>query len=122
MTTLPSWGEDYEVSFQMWVESFSGPSNIGGWSQILRFTTNDSDVDVDGWNDEPYGSRIPAVFVNSRGYMTWRTQLGNDKNFGLKPYIPAKTWIEVIIKQYAEDDKVILLFCSIWSLRSHNLR
>ena len=56
VATLPSWGEYFEVSMQIWVESFSGQSD--GWSELIRFTATEKDCCS-------AGDRIPAIFVNS---------------------------------------------------------
>ena len=103
MSTLPFWGEYFEVSFEMWVESFTTGLNNNGWTELLRFTT----VEADLGDDMSPGSRIPAVFVNNGGYIGVRSQVGNDENFAKNIDIQAKTWIEVKIKQYAKDGKVI---------------
>ena len=57
------------------------------------------------------GTRIPAVFVNNEGYIGVRSQVGDDANFAKNINIDAKTWIEVVIKQYADDGKVFLHYC-----------
>ena len=101
VATLPSWGEYFEVSFQMWVESFTGP-NTSGWSEFLRFTATEGD------NGFP-GDRIPAVFVNYNGFIGVRSQVGNDANFAQNIDIQGKSWIKVEIKQYPENGKVSLL-------------
>ena len=56
VATLPSWGEYFEVSLQVWVESFRGGSD--GWSELIRFTATEKDCCS-------AGDRIPAIFVNS---------------------------------------------------------
>ena len=100
MATLPSWGDCYEVSFQMFVESFTGGDpSLGGWSEFLRFTTIEGDMG----DDMLPGTRIPAVFVNNGGYIGVRSQVGTDANFHQNINIQARTWIPVEIKQYAED-------------------
>ena len=88
----------------MWVEAFTGglPSN-GGWTEFLRFTT----AEAEAGDDMLPGTRIPAVFVNNEGYIGVRSQVGDDANFAKNINIDAKTWIEVVIKQYADDGKVI---------------
>ena len=110
VATLPSWGGYYEVSFQMWVESFtSGLPRTRGWAELLRFTTSEAEAG----KDMLPGTRIPAVFVNNEGYIGVRSQVGNDANFVKNINIDAKTWIEVKIKQYADDGKVILHFYKV---------
>ena len=105
VATLPSWGGYYEVSFQMWVESFtSGLPRTRGWAELLRFTTSEAEAG----KDMLPGTRIPAVFVNNDGSIGVRSQVGDDVNFAKNIKIDAKTWIQVVIKQYADFGKVIL--------------
>ena len=103
VATLPSWGEYFEVSLQIWVESFS-PSNKNGWTELLRFTVSEKD----DYNDWKAGSRIPAIFVNSAGFIHVTSQVGTNGNFATNVNIKLKTWTKVEIKQYPENGKVIL--------------
>ena len=85
------------VSLKIWVESFSGNS----WSELLRFTATEN-------NCCSAGDRIPAIFVNSAGYIHVTSQVGSNGNFAKNVNIKLKTWIKVDIKQYPENGKVIL--------------
>ena len=98
METLPSWGKYFEVSLNIWVDSFSG--NEDGWSELLRFTATGKDCCSSG-------DRIPALFVNSDGYIHLTSQVGTDGNFYKNVYVKLKKWIKLEIKQYpAENGKV----------------
>ena len=99
VATLPSWGEFFEVSLQIWVKSYKQ-----GWSELLRFTGSETN----DYNDWKAGSRIPAIFVNSAGYIHVTSQVGTNGNFATNINIKLKTWIKVDIKQYPENGKVIL--------------
>ena len=94
VATLPSWGEYFEVSLQVWVESFRGGSD--GWSELIRFAATEK-------NCCSAGDRIPAIFVNSAGYITF-----NFDHFATNVNIKVKTWIKVAMRQYPENGKVIL--------------
>ena len=96
--TLPSWGKYFEISLKIWVESFIG--NKDGWSELLRFTATEND-----WGSA--GDRIPAIFLNSAGYIHLTSQVGKNGNFAKNAYIKPKTWIKVEIKQYPKNGKVI---------------
>ena len=96
MATLPSWGQYFEVSLKIWVESYKN-----GWSELLRFTATEKDYGS-------AGDRIPAIFVNSAGYIGVRSQVGSTENYATNVNIKLKTWIKVDIKQYPENGKVIL--------------
>ena len=92
----------------MWVESFTaGLPSTGGWAEFLRFTT----AEAEAGDDMLPGTRIPAVFVNNDGSIGVRSQVGDAANFAKNINIDAKTWIEVVIKQYADDGKVFLHYC-----------
>ena len=101
VATLPSWGEYFEVSLQILVESFS-PSNKYGFSELLRFTVSEKD----DYNDWKAGSRIPAIFVNSAGFIHVTSQVGTNGNFHKNVDLKLKTWIKIEIKQYPKNGKV----------------
>ena len=96
--TLPSWGKFFEISLKIWVESFSG--NNDGWSELLRFTATENN-----WGSP--GDRIPAIFLNSDGYIHFTSQVGKNGNFYENAYVKPKSWIKVEIKQYPKNGKVI---------------
>ena len=93
--TLPSWGKYFELSLNIWVDSFSG--NDDGWSELLRFTATEKDCCAPG-------DRIPALFVNSNGYIQLISQVGTDGNFFKNVFIKLKKWIKIEIKQYPTGD------------------
>ena len=96
MATLTSWGPQFEISLQLWIETFSS-----GWTEILRFTSTEK-------NCCSPGDRIPAIFANQAGYIHVTSQVGTNgnhyKNYDIKP----KTWTKIEIKQYPENGKVII--------------
>ena len=101
MATLTSWGYLFEVSLQLWIETFSGPNN-NGWTELLRFTAT----------KENYGSagdRIPAIFAHKDGYIGVRSQVGTNANAGKNINIKTKTWTKVEIKQYIENGEVYII-------------
>ena len=100
VATLPRWGEYFDVSLKIWVDSFSVTKN--SWSELLRFTATEG-------NCCSAGDRIPAIFVNSAGYIHVTSQVGGNGNFYKNINIKLKTWIKVGIKQYLENGKVIFL-------------
>ena len=113
VATLPSWGDQFDVSLELWIESFT-PSNSNGWSELLRFTATNK-------NHGSAGDRIPAIFANKAGFIHVTSQVGTNgnayKNFNIK----TKTWTKVEIKQYKENGKVyninniltLLINCSL---------
>ena len=98
VATLPSWGDYFEVSLQIWIESFA---QTGDWTEVFRFTATEKDCCS-------AGDRIPALFVNKAGFIHASSQVGTDRDFHKSFYIEPKTWTMVQIKQYPENGKVII--------------
>ena len=98
VATLPSWGDQFDVSLELWIESFT-PSNSNGWSELLRFTATNKDMGS-------AGDRIPAIFANDNGYIHVVSQIGTNANANKNINIKTKTWTKVEIKQYQENGKV----------------
>ena len=98
MATLPSWGDYFEISMELWIESFSG-ANKNGWTELLRFTTTNKDCCS-------AGDRIPAIFANKNGHIHVTSQVGENGNAWKNFNIKTKTWTKVEIKQYQENKKV----------------
>ena len=96
VATLPRWGEYYEVSLKIWVESFGS-----GWSELLRFTATQT-------NGGSAGDRIPAIFVNPGGYIQVASQDGTNNNFATNVYIKQKTWTKFDIKQYPDENGKVI--------------
>ena len=98
VATLPSWGSNFEVSLQIWIESFNA-TNREGWTEVFRFTETERDCCS-------AGDRIPALFANKAGFIYATSQVGSNGDFN-KPFnIQPKTWTKVQIKQYPENGKV----------------
>ena len=104
VATLPTWGEYFEVSLQIWVESFN-PSDQYGYSELLRFTASEED-NYGNWRA---GARIPAIFVNSAGYIHVTSQVGTHGNYYKNVNITLKTWTKVQIKQYPDENGKVIL-------------
>ena len=97
MATLTSWGPHFEVSLQLWIETFT--SNNGGWTELLIFTaTKEYSLSA--------GDRIPAIFAHKNGYIHVVSQIGTNANAEKNVNIKIKTWTKVEIKQYQENGKV----------------
>ena len=98
VATLPSWGDQFDVSLELWIESFT-PSNSKGWSELLRFTATNKDIGS-------AGDRIPAIFANKNGNIYVVSQIGTNGNANKNFNIKTQTWTKVEIKQYQENGKV----------------
>ena len=98
MATLPSWGDYFDISMELWIESYSG-GNTDGYTELLRFTATDKDAGSSG-------DRIPAIFAASNGNIFVVSQIGTNGNAVKDFMIKTKTWTKVEIKQYKENGKV----------------
>ena len=96
VATLSSWGDYFEVSLQLWIESFA---QTRSWTEVFRFTVTEKDCCS-------AGDRIPALFVNRIGYISVSSQVGSNGDYVGHIYIKPKTWTMVQIKQYRENGKV----------------
>ena len=98
VATLPSWGDYFDISMELWIGSYSG-ANKNGWTELLRFTATNKDCCS-------AGDRIPAIFAHKNGFIHVTSQVGTNgnayKNFNIK----TQTWTKVEIKQYQENGKV----------------
>ena len=93
MATLPNMGHHFEISLQMWIESYSN-------SEFLRFTTTENDC------CNP-GDRIPYIRLYKNGYVHVACHVGENPNFWRNFNLPVKTWINIVVKQYPENGKVV---------------
>ena len=98
MATLPSWGDYFDISMELWIGSYSG-ANKNGWTELLRFTATNKDMGS-------AGDRIPAIFAHKDGYIGVRSQVGTNANAAKNFNIKTQTWTKVEIKQYQENGKV----------------
>ena len=97
VSTLPRWGEYFEVSMNIWIDALEG--NEGGWSELLRFTVTEKDCCAPG-------DRVLAIFVNSGGFLHVTGHVGTNGNYNTNVNIKLKTWMRVEIKQYPENGEV----------------
>ena len=100
VATLPSWGDQFDVSLELWIESFT-PSNSNGWSELLRFTATNKDMGS-------AGDLIPAIFAHKDGYIHVTSQVGTNGNAHKNFNIKTQTWTKVEIKQYQENGEVYI--------------
>ena len=113
VATLPSWGDQFDVSLELWIESFTS-ANKNGYTELLRFTATDKDCCS-------AGDRIPAIFANKNGYIHVTSQVGTNGNANKNINIKTKTWTKVKIKQYLENGKVYNFKQSLANINKHLL-
>ena len=102
LTTLPSIGPSYKISFDLFVNSFSGVDlQHGSWAEVLRFTCTNKDCCAPG-------DRIPNVMTNRVGNIAVSTQIGDHGNSGPALSFNVRTWTNVEIQQYSQNGKVKL--------------
>ena len=98
VATLPNWGDYFDISMELWIESYSG-GNTDGYTELLRFTATNKDFGS-------AGDRIPAIFANKNGNIYVVSQVGTNANTFKNFNIPTQTWTKVEIKQYQESGMV----------------
>ena len=63
IATIPSWGPQFRVSFDLKINSLAS-GNRGGWSSVIAFKK-----DGGARNAGQIGDRIPAIFFNKKGIL-----------------------------------------------------
>ena len=91
----------FEISLQMWIESYV-QGNRYGYSEFLRFTATGRDC-----CDK--GDRIPVILTHKNRLIHVASVVGTNGNLHKDFRLPIKTWIDIIVKQYPENGKVISL-------------
>ena len=100
VTTLPTWGPSYRITFELYINSFDG-ANLKNrrLAELLRLTTTDG-------NCCRIGDRIPAIFTDKRGFIQVATQIGTHNNKLKNVNLKEKTWYRLDLMQYAWNSKV----------------
>ena len=100
ITTLPTWGPSYRITFELYINSFDGANlKNGRLAELLRLTTTDG-------NCCAIGDRIPAIFTDKGGFIQVGTQIGNMGNKWKNVNLNEKTWYRLDLMQYAWNNKV----------------
>ena len=100
VTTLPTWGPSYRITFELYINSFDGANlKNGRLAELLRLTTTDS-------NCCAIGDRIPAIFTDKGGFIQVTTQIGTQGNKWKNVNLNKKTWYRLDLMQYSWNDKV----------------
>ena len=101
MTTLPSIGPSYKISFDLFVNSYSGVNlQHEYWAEVLRFTCTNKDCCAPG-------DRIPIVMTRKDGKIAVSTQVGDNGNYhSTEPFLKTRTWTKLEIQQYSQNGKV----------------
>ena len=100
--TLRFWGPLFEISFDLWIESFQGGDEYG-WSEFLRFTTTDNYC-----CDE--GDRIPAFQANADGFIYIISQIGGGYNAYERFEVMPKTWKSFRVRQYLNNQQEVQFY------------
>ena len=100
ITTLPTWGPSYRITFELYINSFDGANlKNGKLAELLRLTTTDG-------NCCAIGDRIPAIFTDKGGFIQVGTQIGNMGNKWKNVNLNEKTWYRLDLMQYTWNNKV----------------
>ena len=100
VTTLPTWGPSYRITFELYINSFDGANlKNGRLAELLRLTSTDG-------NCCAIGDRIPAIFTDKGGFIQVGTQIGNMGNKWKNVNLNEKTWYRLDLMQYTWNNKV----------------
>ena len=99
--TIPSWGPQFRVSFDLKINSHVS-GNRGGWSSVISFKK-----DGGARNNGELGDRIPAIFLNKKGILHFSSSVNSNGNhvFIFNP-IELNRWYSITIEQIPENGKV----------------
>ena len=95
MDTLPTWGPEFRVSFELYINSFPNTNTLG-YAEVIRFTSSDS-------NFGSYEDRIPGFYVHKDGKIA-------PAHFSCLPACPLyasnfNTWYKIDMQQYLKNNQ-----------------
>ena len=96
LDTLPTWGPEFRVSFELYINSFPNTNTLG-YAEVIRFTGSDS-------NFGSYEDRIPGFLVHNDGKIA-------PAHFSCLPACPLyasnlNTWYKIDLQQYLKNKQV----------------
>ena len=96
--TIPSWGPQFRVSFDMKINSYQKTD----WTSILDFKGNGGESDR-----HKHGDRIPTVLYEKRyKALVFASSVNGDGNYHIKYKVEFKKWYNIIIEQKSINKKV----------------
>ena len=96
LDTLPTWGPEFRVSFELYINSFPDPDDD---AEVLRFTASDK-------NFGSYEDRVPTVFIKKDGHIHV-SHLSCYSTWSCPNYVSSvKTWYKIDLLQYLQNNKV----------------
>ena len=99
--TIPSWGPQFRVSFDMKINSYQKTD----WTSILDFKGN-------GGTREKgkHGDRIPTVLHEKKNKeLIFCSSVNGNENYHIKYKVDLKKWYNIIIEQISIDGKVRMI-------------
>ena len=101
MDTIPTWGKSFKLSFKLYISS---PSKYDQVLAIRGANGSSTLTDVDG---NTCWSCTPLVIVRGNHFHV-NTKIGNTESWISEKFqINLKTWFEIDLEQYEEDNKVV---------------
>ena len=106
LTTLSTMGPSYKISFELFINSFTGVNlQHERYAEVLRFTCTNLDCCSPG-------DRIPLIMTHKdsgdTGRITVATQIGDNANYCGLWNINRRSWTSVAIEQYQQNGKVTM--------------
>ena len=94
LRTIPSFGPEYRISLEVFVNSFTVPHlQVGYYADILHFTSTDGTCCN-------VGGRIPSIFTKKGNKISVCTQIGTNGNYQKDFNFAKDEWIKLEIQQY----------------------
>ena len=98
--TIPTWGDIFHIQFNIFV------TKLPDCGMPLCFLTNVLHFSAGGDDNENYGDRIPAVFIQNRGldnsYIQIASAVNGDKNYMVHIKFFVNIQYQISIRQYKD--------------------
>ena len=99
IATIPSWGPQFRVSFDLKVNSRNRREI---WASVLSFKGNGAKHDF-----RTVGDRIPAIYYHKSGFLHFASGVNGNRNYVFNYPIKVKKWYSITIEQKLSNGKVI---------------
>ena len=102
IATIPSWGPQFRVSFDLKVNSPLPRNRREIWASVLSFKGNGAKNDF-----RTVGDRIPAIYYHKSGFLHFASGVNGNRNYVFNHSIKLKQWYSITIEQKLSNGKVI---------------
>ena len=104
MGSIPTWGPEYKLSVEIYIDSFGSSSNNRN-AEILRLNAADAAYGEAGY-------MIPAIYTDSGSSGNLRqiqiaTQISDNWSWSKTIAVSIRTWYTLDLMQYVDNGKVV---------------